>query len=329
MRLLAFLALLAAVVSAGGAAAHEVRPAYLELREGAGEVWQVLWKVPARGSARLALTVELPTACALAGPVEGGPEGAAFRQSWSVRCAGGLAGGTIAIQGLAGSITDVLVRLVPAEGLTVETRLTPAAPSFVVPAAASTWDHVATYTLLGIEHILLGIDHLLFVLALLLLVRGGWRIVQTLTAFTLAHSVTLAAAVLGYVEVPPAPVEAVIALSILFLALEICRLAAGQEPLAARRPWLVAFAFGLLHGFGFAGALSETGLPPDAVPLALLTFNLGVELGQVAFVAVALPLLGLLSHLLRERRRGGLVAGAYAIGSLSAAWLIERLAALA
>jgi len=329
MRRLAVLMLLAVLASAGAAVAHEVRPAYLELRQGDGEVWQVLWKVPARGTARLALTVELPSACVLAGPVEGGPEGAAFRQSWSVRCAGGLAGGTIAIQGLAGTITDVLVRLVPASGSAVEARLTPAAPSFVVPAEASSWDLVATYTLLGVEHILLGIDHLLFVLALLLLVRGGWRIVQTLTAFTLAHSVTLAAAVLGYVEVPIAPVEAVIALSILFLALEICRLAAGQVPLSARRPWLVAFAFGLLHGFGFAGALSETGLPPDAIPLALLTFNLGVELGQVAFVAAALPLLGLLSRLLRQRRRWGLVAGAYAIGSLAAAWLIERLVGLA
>ncbi|HKY95173.1 MAG TPA: HupE/UreJ family protein [Kiloniellales bacterium] len=311
------------------AQAHEVRPAYLEIREEASEVYEVLWKVPARGEARLALAVELPQACSTLGAVDSRLEGTVHRQAWRVRCAGGLAGQEIAIQGLAGTITDAIVRLVPAEGAIVDRRLTPAAPSFTVPAAPSGWDVVATYTLLGVEHILLGFDHLLFVLALLLLVRGGWSIVKTVTAFTVAHSITLAAAVLGYVALPPAPVETVIALSIVFLASEICRVAAGEAPFAARRPWLVAFAFGLLHGFGFAGALTSAGLPQDAVPLALVTFNLGVEAGQLAFIAVVLPLLALLRLWFRSSARAALVAGAYMIGGLASAWMIERLVAIA
>jgi hydrogenase/urease accessory protein HupE len=308
--------------------AHEVRPAYLELRQEDGESYQVLWKVPARGEVRLALAVELPAACARQGELSSTVEGVVHSQGWRVRCAGGLAGSEIAIQGLAGTITDVIVRLVLPDGQTIERRLTPDAPSFVVPAEASGWDVVATYTLLGIEHILLGIDHLLFVLALLLLVRGGWVIVKTVTAFTLAHSITLAGATLGYVTLPSAPVEAVIALSIVFLASEICRVAAGQQPLSARKPWLVAFAFGLLHGFGFAGALSEIGLPQGALPLALFTFNLGVELGQLAFIAVALPTLALVRWLFAGRESLALRVGAYLIGGLAAAWMIERMAAV-
>jgi len=305
--------------------AHEVRPAYLELREEAGESFAVLWKVPARGEARLALAVELPAICAPLGTATSALEGTAQVQAWRVHCAGGLAGREIAIQGLAGTITDVLVRLVLADGETIDRRLTPDAPSFVVPADPSGWDVVAAYTLLGVEHILFGFDHLLFVLALLLLVRGGWAIVKTVTAFTVAHSLTLAGATLGYVTLPPQPVEIIIALSIVFLASEICRVARGEAPLSAHQPWIVAFAFGLLHGFGFAGALSATGLPRDAVPLALLTFNLGVELGQLAFIAVALPCLALLRRLLAGREGLALRAGAYAIGGIAAAWMIERM----
>jgi hypothetical protein len=306
--------------------AHEVRPAYLELRQESDEVYRVLWRVPARGEVRLALTVELPASCARQGEASSAIEGVVQSQSWRVRCAGGLAGGEIAIQGLAGTITDVVVRLVLADGGTIEHRLTPDAPSFMVPTEPSGWDVVETYTLLGVEHILFGFDHLLFVLALLLLVRGGWGILKTVTAFTLAHSITLAAATLGYLSLPPQPVEVVIALSIVFLASEICRVAQGERPLSASKPWIVAFAFGLLHGFGFAGALSATGLPRDAVPLALFTFNLGVELGQLAFIGVALPVLALLRLLFAGHERLALTLGAYGIGGLAAAWMIERVA---
>lgn len=325
LRLLTVLALLMPVLPA---AAHEVRPAYLQLQALADERYDVLWRVPARGDARLALAVELPQACAPVSPVAVAAAGTVHSQSWRIHCPGGLTGQEIAIQGLAGTITDVLVRIVDLQGGTVDMRLTPDAPSFVVPAAAGAWDLVGAYTLLGVEHILMGLDHLLFVLALLLLVRGGWRIVKTVTAFTVAHSLTLAAAVLGWLTLPAAPVEAVIALSIVFLAAEICRVASGEQPLTARRPWIVAFAFGLLHGLGFAGALTEAGLPPDAVPLALLTFNIGVEIGQLAFIAVVLPSLAALALLFDGLQRRALQVGAYAIGGLASAWMLQRLEGL-
>ena len=185
---------------------------------------------------------------------------------------------------------------------------------------------VKTYTWLGIEHILLGIDHLLFVLALLLIVNGKRRLLWTITAFTIAHSLTLAGATLGIVQIPQKPVEAVIALSILFLAMEIVHGQRGRPGAAARWPWLVAFVFGLLHGFGFAGALAEVGLPQQAIPLALVFFNVGVELGQLLFVAAVL-LLGWLLHQLKQPKlldRAELVA-VYSIGGLASFWLIERI----
>ena len=211
-------------------------------------------------------------------------------QHGTLACPGGLAGKTFTVNGLAQTQTDVLLRVDYLDGTASNQRLTPDAPTVTIPERPSALEVVSTYTALGIEHILLGIDHLLFVLALLLLVNGVGRLVATVTAFTLAHSVTLGAATLGFVHVPPAPVEAVIALSILFLASELARrsLAATSVDaanLTARFPWVVAFAFGLLHGFGFAGALSEVGMPAAAVPLALLFFNVGVEIGQLAFIA--------------------------------------------
>jgi hydrogenase/urease accessory protein HupE len=188
---------------------------------------------------------------------------------------------------------------------------------------------IRTYTLLGIGHILGGVDHLLFVLALLLLVRGIGRLVATVTAFTLAHSVTLAAATLGFVHVPPAPVEATIALSILFLASELARQRAdGRADLTARFPWLVAFSFGLLHGFGFAGALSEVGVPQKAVPLALLFFNVGVEIGQLAFIAAVLAIGWSVRRAAIRAPAWWPRAAAYGIGSVAAFWVVQRTAAI-
>jgi hypothetical protein len=185
------------------------------------------------------------------------------------------------------------------------------------------------YTLLGIEHILVGIDHLLFVLALLFVVGGGWRLVKTITAFTVAHSITLGLATLGYISMPSAPVEAAIALSIVFLCVEIIHTQQGRKGLAFSYPWVVAFAFGLLHGLGFAGALSEIGLPPSEIPLALLFFNIGVELGQLLFVFGVLAAMALLrngakilpSSVAFQRAERAMV---YVIGVLSSYWLIER-----
>ena len=178
--------------------------------------------------------------------------------------------------------------------------------------------------MLGIEHILLGIDHLLFVLGLLLIVRGFGLLLKTITAFTVAHSVTLAMATLGFVNVPQAPVEAVIALSILFLASELAKQQKGNPGMTSRYPWVVALSFGLLHGFGFAGALSEVGLPQTDIPLALLFFNVGVEVGQLMFVAIVLMIFWVIQKLKFRWPAWTKQVPAYAIGSLAAFWFIQR-----
>ena len=197
------------------------------------------------------------------------------------------------IDGLASTMTDALVRIEFVDGGEWVERLTPGAPQATIPAGQSGWAVAATYLKLGVEHILLGIDHLLFVLALILIAPNTRQLIKAITAFTVAHSITLAAATLGFVHVPPTPVEAAIALSIAFVAAEIVRAREGKAGIAARAPWIVAFAFGLLHGFGFAGALSEIGLPAGHIPVALLFFNVGVEIGQLLFVAVVLGLAAL------------------------------------
>ena len=252
------LLILVAAVLCGSALAHEVRPAYLELRQTAAETYDALWKVPGRGEdLRLGLYVELPADSTNVTEPRGAMVNNAFTERWSVQRAGGLTGGTIRIDGLSATMTDVLVRLERLDGSTQVTRLTPSAPSFVVEAAPRATEVAGTYLVLGIEHILGGVDHLLFVLALLILVKGTRRLIWTVTAFTIAHSLTLAGATLGFVDVPAPPVEAAIALSIVFVAAEIIRSREGKAGLTERFPWVVAFIFGLLHGFGFASALNE------------------------------------------------------------------------
>jgi hydrogenase/urease accessory protein HupE len=247
---------------APGVFAHEVRPAYLELRQTGPETYDVLWKVPGQGeNLRLGLYVELPAGRTNVTEPRGSMVNNAFTERWTVKRAGGLTGGTIYIAGLTATTTDVLVRLERLDGTTQVTRLTPSAPSFVVEAAPGALEVARTYTVLGVEHILTGIDHLLFVLALLIITRGGWRLVKTVTAFTISHSLTLSAATLGFVHVPQPPVEAVIALSIVFVAAEIVRIDRGREGITARAPWIVAFSFGLTNGLGFTGGLMEVGLP--------------------------------------------------------------------
>ena len=256
----------------------------------------------------------------------------AFVERRTVRHAGGLAGKSIAVEGLSATFTDVLVRIEDLAGITQTERLTPTTASFTVKATPGTGEVAVAYLRLGIEHILGGVDHLLFVLALIILVGGWRRVVITVTAFTIAHSITLAAATLGFVNVPARPVEAMIALSIVLVAAEIVNARRGRPSLTARWPWLVAFAFGLLHGFGFAGALSEVGLPQHAVPLALLFFNLGVEIGQLAFVALVMVLAWGLPRAMdglalpgRDWMRAhAAVAAAYLVGALAAYWLIDR-----
>ena len=246
---------------------------------------------------------------------------------------GGLAGQIVTIEGLSATSTDVLVRIESLGGAVQTERLAPTRIAFVVQATPGAGEVAVTYLRLGVEHILFGFDHLLFVLALIILVGDWRRVVLTVTAFTVAHSITLAAATLGFVRVPGPPVEAAIALSIVLVAVEIVNARRGTPSLTARLPWLVAFTFGLLHGFGFAGALAEVGLPHHAIPIALLFFNLGVEIGQLAFVAVVLAA-GFAfrraiafrlepASLQRVVNRLAVIA-AYAIGTVAAYWLIER-----
>lgn len=332
---LLILSLLAAC--AIGALAHEVRPAYLELRQTGPETYTVLWKVPGQGdNLRLGLYVELPAGCTNLTEPCAAMVNNAFIQRWTFQCAGGLTGGTIRIAGLSATATDVLVRLERLDGTTQVTRLTPSAPAFVVEAAPRALAVARTYLVLGIEHILGGVDHLLFVLALLILVKGSRRLIATVTAFTIAHSLTLAGATLGWVHVPGRPVEAAIALSIVFVAAEILHSRHGQPGLTEKFPWVVAFAFGLLHGFGFASALSEVGLPQSAIPVALFCFNVGVEVGQLMFIASVFAVMALGNGI---ARRCWPVASCpqfstrlqllppYAIGSIAMFWVIQRLAA--
>ena len=310
------------------ARADELRLAYLELRPAGTETYELLWKVPARGGdARLRLNVVLPPATVDLVEPRATFAGASHIERRRIRQPGGLEGKTIAIDGLAGSGAEVLARVVRDDGSAQMVRLVPARPQFVVEAAAGRVDVARTYLLLGVEHILMGVDHLLFVFALLVIVSGGARIVATVTAFTVAHSMTLVAATLGWLALPPAPVEATIALSIVFLAREIVTAWRGRPGLTQRMPWLVAFVFGLLHGLGFAGALAEIGLPQQAIPLALLCFNVGVEIGQLAFVAAVLGIGFALRGVLEPRREWLKWTAPYAIGGIACLWMVQRIAA--
>ncbi len=314
------------LLPARGLGAHEVRPGFLELRETAANIFLATWKVPALGEYRLSITPHLPENCRVVGEPALMQAGGAFIEHERVSCDRGLEGQTIAIDGLDATLTDVLVRIENVDGSVRSARLTPSNPSFIVPVQPGPLMVLRAYVGLGVEHILFGVDHLLFVLCLLLLVRGVRQLLTTITAFTLAHSITLAAATLGLVRVPAAPVEATIALSIVFLASELVRDEAGRSAVTRSYPWLVAFSFGLLHGLGFAGALAEVGLPQREIPLALFAFNVGVELGQLAFVTAVLTLVHLARLVSLRLPTWGPGAAGYAIGSLAAFWVFARLA---
>ena len=363
-RRLAIFGLLIATSALG----HEVRPAFLELIERAPGEFDVLWKVPAMGGTPVAgeelphpqsanaadpnaPTATMPCGCPAptAAQLSRGvlaihpslPENAVMLspprserifgaeiKRWTISTGPrGLDGWEVTVHGLQATMTDVLVRIALTDGRVVSRLLRPDAPSFVFgpetagPAAGG-------YFVLGVKHILFGIDHLLFVLALVLIVRGVPLLVKTITAFTVAHSITLALATLGFVKIPSAPVEAIIALSIVFVASEIVRSWRGERGLTERAPWIVAFTFGLLHGFGFAGALSQVGLPQNDIPLALLLFNIGVEAGQLAFVAVVLAILAVVRRIRLPALEWARLAPPYAIGTVAMFWVIQRIAAL-
>lgn len=325
--LTALMCLLSAAVSA-----HEVRPGYLELTEGSDGAVHVLWKEPAGSAYINALTPRIIAADSTdwlaIPPRRAYRNDTFFAREWDLPAPRApLSGTVVEIAGLERTITDVLVRIVYADGVELTRLLKPDAASVEIPGARKVAPPVREYVQLGFTHIWEGIDHLLYVLGLMLLVRNLRTLVKTITGFTIAHSITLAAAALGYVDIPPAPVEAVISLSIVYIAVELVHVRRGRPSLASRAPWVVAFAFGLLHGLGFAGALAEVGLPAHAIPTALLLFNIGIELGQLTFVALALLLFTVLVRAAPVLVRRAEWLPPYAIGSLASFWLIERIGA--
>lgn len=313
--------------------AHEARPAYLQIDHMGQERYDVLWRTPVMSGMRLPVVLKLPDGARDLRDVHVRELPDSLVERRTVLIDGGLAGKRIEFVGLQGTITDVLVRTQLENGAHATSLVRARQPWIDVDPVRGPLSVVAAYVAHGFEHILAGYDHLLFVLALVLLLRSRKLSVLfwTVTAFTLAHSITLALAALGVVNVPGPPVEAAIALSILLLATEIRRSRQGEPSLTLRYPWVVAFVFGLLHGLGFAGALTEVGLPPGDVPLALLSFNVGVELGQLAFIGVVLCLIaaGSRASMPPIFPRYAYASATFAIGTLAAFWFIERVAAFA
>jgi hydrogenase/urease accessory protein HupE len=321
--------LVATLFAVPAAWAHEARPAYLELKETAPHRFSVLWRTPVLSGMRLPVVLKIPegvrnlqepTVQELADSlverrsIDAGPDG--------------LAGRRIEFPGLQLTITDVLVRVEMLDGRSWMTIARPSQP-WVEIAATQTWLGLAgTYIVQGVRHILFGVDHMLFVLGLLLIVKARWMLLKTVTAFTVAHSITLAVATLGYAEAPVLPLNAAIALSILFLGPEIVRSWRGETSFTIRHSWVVAFAFGLLHGFGFASALASAGLPRHELPLALVSFNVGVEVGQLGFIGLVLALENSFRVLEVSWPRWVQALPGYTVGSLGAYWTVQRLAVL-
>jgi len=325
LALLSFV-LAGALFSSVPARADEIRPALLDIKEQATGLYAVTWKVPTRGDRVLAISARLPASFELVGsPVVDDRPGARIeRGTYKSSDGEPLQGQTIAIDGLSAVQTDVLLLVQLRDGSQHSAILRPVAPSFTIPLEASSLKIGADYWRMGAIHILEGVDHLLFVLALLLIVKGLGPLVKAVTAFTVAHSITLALATLDVVHMPSAPTEAIIALSIVFLAAEIVHQREGVVGLTERYPWLIAFLFGLFHGLGFAGALSEIGVPQQAIPLALFTFNVGVETGQLLFVGVVLMIIWAWKRLSFDFPEQAWRLAPYSIGGLAAYWTIER-----
>jgi len=326
MKAFAQLLIIALVLISGGnlAAAHEVRPGFLELRETGQNTYSFLWKKPSGGEVEIYIAPIIPDECRLTTPGRQQLTPGALIVRGTMQCKDGIEGKTLAIDGLEATITDVIVRVHHDDGRLESHLLKPVNPSVTLGAKTTGWQRSRMYLRIGIEHILFGIDHLLFVLGLLLIVADWRMLLKTITSFTLAHSITLAIATLGYASAPVAPLSAAIALSILFLGPEIVRRWRGQTSFTIRHPWIVAFAFGLLHGFGFASGLTSMGLPPAEIPLALLLFNLGVEIGQVGFVVLVLLLLRSFTMLQIRWPRWVEFAPGYAVGIAGAYWTIQR-----
>lgn len=305
------------------ARAHELQLGYLELRQTGAETFDLLWKLPAKDNLR-EIRPTLPPECKLLSEPRREMAGNSFIEQSSITCPGGLDGKTISIAPNWAILLDVLVRVVRPDESTQVYRLTPVTTRFEVKRSPTWVDRSWTYLGQGIDHILMGVDHLLFVLGLLLIVKDRWMLMKTITSFTIAHSITLGLATVGFATAPEQPLNAAIALSILFLAPEVIRKERGETSFTIRNPWVVAFAFGLLHGFGFASGLVNLGLSRAEIPLALLMFNVGVEIGQLFFVLVIV----LLEHSFRKLEirwtRWAAAIPVYAVGGLGAFWTIQR-----
>jgi hypothetical protein len=321
----ALLVFVLVALSAGAARAHPLSPALLEIQElGDGRV-EVAFKTPRLQAPGVALHPVLPAGCESLREPEVTQDAAAILARWTLRCATrDLVGGRVGVDGLSSAWSVALVRIRFADGRVVKRALRAGEPSFLVPERDRPLDVMRAYALLGLEHILTGPDHLLFVFGLLLLVVGPRLLVKTITAFTVGHSITLTLATLGLVRLPSQPMEVLIALSIYVLAVELARGGGTSSTRLGRSPWIMALAFGLLHGLGFAGALREVGLPSGEIPLALLSFNLGIELGQLVFVAAILAAGGLLRAVLPPLPAWTRWLPLYGMGSLSVMWCVER-----
>jgi hydrogenase/urease accessory protein HupE len=327
---LLFLSILFGVLGHGPVAqAHDSRPAYLEINETAPGRYEVLWRTPINAGMRLPVVLKFPDDTRnISAPSLKEFTGLLLERRWIDAGNNGLAGKRIEFVGLQATITDVLVRVQALDGAHTTTLVHPSQPWVEIASSQGIAGVAAAYLMHGFEHIMFGTDHLLFVLGLMLMVRDRWMLLKTITAFTLAHSITLAAATLGYVHVPSPPLEAGIALSIMFVGVEVLRSWRGETSLTLRQPWLVAFAFGLVHGLGFASGLISLGLPPGDIPVALLMFNVGVEAGQVSFVALVLLLVRCFELLKIHWPRPVRMVPAYVVGSVGAFWTIDRIVAM-
>ncbi|MGA7273635.1 MAG: HupE/UreJ family protein [Candidatus Udaeobacter sp.] len=316
------------IAFASTAHAHESRPAYLEIDETAPGRYDVLWRTPVYAGMRLPIALKFSEGVSnVTEPaVRELPDSLVERRIIKVNDS--ITGKRIDFVGLQATITDVLVRVRLIDGSESTTVVRPSKAWVEITGSRGLLAVAGSYALLGIEHILFGVDHLLFILGLLLIVGNGWMLLKTITAFTVAHSITLAVAAFGYASAPLPPLNAAIALSILFLGPEIVRARRGQTSLTISYPWVVAFAFGLLHGFGFASGLKATGLQHGDIAWALLLFNVGVEIGQVLFVFLILAMVWSYRQLEVRWPRWALALPGYTVGTLGAFWTIQRTAML-
>jgi hypothetical protein len=311
----------------GESFAHESQPGLLEIRQLSDSRYEILWRAPIYYGRPHPARLQLPDGWLTVGEptVRQLPDSALHRRIVSV-AGKSIDGSVIRFPGLEATITDVFVRVTRLDGSRTSLVVRPTQPFAALRGERPWYTSAGEYLVLGFHHILMGIDHLLFVLGLLIIVQGRRMLIKTITSFTVAHSLTLAVATLGYGRVPGPPLNAAIALSILFLGPEIVRVWRGQTSFTIRHPWVVAFGFGLLHGFGFASGLTTVGMPKAEIPLALLMFNVGVELGQIAFVVLMLLLYRSLKALAFRWPRWAEYIPGYTIGSLGAYWTIQRTA---